>query len=61
MMSAANTTILPMQDILGLGAEARMIRPATQEGNWRWRVRPDFRTSDLAERLLKMTEIYNRA
>ncbi len=41
MMSRANTCILPMQDVLGLGSEARMNLPGTGSGNWRWRMSPD--------------------
>jgi 4-alpha-glucanotransferase len=40
MSSIANTVIVPIQDILGLGAEARMNRPASVRGNWRWRLTP---------------------
>lgn len=36
--SIANTVIIPMQDILGLGKEARMNTPSKSEGNWRWRL-----------------------
>ncbi len=61
MMSVANTVIFPMQDILGLGEEARMNRPATVEGNWQWRMLPDLVTPDLADRLLEMTETYGRS
>ena len=61
MMSVANMAIFPMQDVLGLGEEARMNRPATTEGNWQWRLLPDQLTSSLAKRLLQMTEIYGRA
>ena len=61
MMSAANTVIFPMQDILGLGGEARMNRPATVEGNWEWRLLPELLTPELAKRLLEMTEMYGRA
>jgi 4-alpha-glucanotransferase len=61
MMSAANTVIFPMQDILGLGEEARMNRPASLGGNWEWRLVPDLLTPDLARKLLEMTEMYGRA
>jgi 4-alpha-glucanotransferase len=61
MISAANTVIFPLQDILGLGGEARMNRPGTLEGNWEWRLLPDLLTPDLASRLLEMTEMYGRA
>jgi 4-alpha-glucanotransferase len=60
MMSVANIVIFPMQDILGLGGEARMNRPTTTEGNWQWRLLPEQLTNPLAERLLEMTEIYGR-
>jgi len=61
MMSAANTVIFPMQDILGLGEESRMNRPATLEGNWQWRLLPDVLSRELKNRLLEMTEMYGRA
>lgn len=61
MMSVANTVILPMQDMLGLGEETRMNRPATSVGNWRWRLSPDEITPSLKQRLKEMTEIYGRA
>jgi 4-alpha-glucanotransferase len=60
MMSVANTVITPMQDILGLGKEARMNRPATTEGNWRWRLSPELLTPSLAEKLRNMTKLYGR-
>lgn len=56
MNSAANTVILPMQDILGLGQETRMNRPATQQGNWQWRLVSEQITAALIKSLLKMTE-----
>ena len=37
--SVADTVIFPLQDLLGLGSEARMNRPSTASGNWRWRFR----------------------
>ncbi len=61
MMSVANTVIFPMQDILGLGEEARMNHPSTREGNWEWRLSPDLLTPAVAERLREMTEIYGRS
>lgn len=61
MTSVANTVIIPMQDILGLGEEDRMNRPSTKDGNWQWRLLQEAVTPDLAGRLLEMTEIYGRA
>ncbi len=43
--------IVPMQDVLGLGSEARMNTPGRSEGNWRWRLRGDELTDELAARL----------
>lgn len=60
MMSVADTAILPMQDILGLGEEARMNLPATTKGNWGWRLRPDQLNPALVTPLLQMTRIYGR-
>jgi 4-alpha-glucanotransferase len=60
MMSVADIVIFPMQDLLGLGGEARMNRPATAGGNWQWRFLPEQVTESLVERLGKMTEIYGR-
>lgn len=61
MMSVAKTIITPVQDILGLGKEARMNRPSTLGGNWEWRLLPDQLTSDHAEMLLELTQTYGRA
>jgi len=38
MTSVAHTFVMPMQDVLGLGREARMNRPGSQDGNWDWRL-----------------------
>ena len=61
MASVANTVILPMQDILGLGKHGRMNEPATLDGNWEWRLSPDLLNAEVARRLLDMTETYGRA
>ena len=60
MMSAADTVILPLQDVLGLGSEARINTPGTKEGNWVWRFRSDQLTPDVARRLREMTEMCAR-
>ena len=61
MMSVAKTTIFPIQDILGLGEEARMNLPSTRVGNWEWRLSPELLTDAVAGRLREMTEIYGRS
>ena len=60
MASVADTVLIPMQDVLGLGAETRMNQPATVGGNWRWRYRPGALKPELAQRLKEMTELYDR-
>lgn len=61
MMSVANLVIIPMQDILGLGEEARMNRPSTLESNWQWRLLSGQLTPEIAQKIRGMTEIYGRA
>jgi 4-alpha-glucanotransferase len=60
MMSVADTVILPMQDVLALGASARMNTPSTIAGNWEWRLDPALVTPDVSGMLSEMTEIYGR-
>ena len=58
--SVADTVLIPLQDVLGLGSEARMNRPATLGGNWRWRYRAGALKPELAARLREMAELYDR-
>lgn len=58
--SVAVLAIAPLQDVLGLGNEARMNTPGIAEGNWHWRFRLDQFRSDLIDRLRDMTTLYNR-
>jgi 4-alpha-glucanotransferase len=58
--SVADTVIVPVQDLLGLGSEARMNMPSTLGGNWVWRLQPERLTSDIAQRLHRMAECYGR-
>jgi 4-alpha-glucanotransferase len=60
MSSVANTAIVPMQDILGLGTEARMNLPGMPSGYWKWRMKPGAATDDLAARLKEMAVLYDR-
>jgi 4-alpha-glucanotransferase len=60
MMSVARWVILPMQDVLGLGAEARMNMPSVAHGNWEWRLLPGQITASVSERLMEITETYGR-
>src|SRR5919197_2981324 len=54
-MSVAVLSVAPLQDVLGLGPEARMNTPASAEGNWAWRFREGALTAELAARLREMT------
>lgn len=58
--SVANLSIAQMQDFLGLGSEARMNIPSTIGGNWQWRVKPEYLTDELAEKIHDMTKLYGR-
>jgi 4-alpha-glucanotransferase len=55
MGSVANTAITPVQDLLGLGTEARMNEPGTTVDNWTWRLRPGQLDSDIVERMADLT------
>jgi 4-alpha-glucanotransferase len=60
LASVADTAIVPAQDLLGLGSEARMNRPGTASGNWRWRLAPEQLSRDTARKLAVITETYDR-
>lgn len=58
--SNADTAIVTMQDLLGLGSEARMNFPSTIKDNWQWRAKPDYITDELAEKVKYYTALYQR-
>ncbi len=60
LASVANTAMVPLQDVLGLGSGARMNLPGTVSGNWKWRYMRDSLTKDLREKLLALTRLYDR-
>ena len=60
MMSVARTAVIPMQDVLGLGEEARMNLPAGRGAWWRWRLLPGQTDRRLAQWLKELTETYDR-
>ena len=60
MGSVANTVVFPVQDLLGLGTEARMNMPSTMGTNWLWRMKPGALTGDIAARLREMATLYDR-
>lgn len=58
--SVAETAIVPLQDVLSLGSEARMNVPGRAEGNWGWQMAPDALDPDLAVQLRNLTVLYGR-
>ena len=56
----ANTSIIPMQDILGLDSSSRMNIPGTIGDNWSWRMAPGLLTLDIKQHLRQLTEQSNR-
>ena len=61
MASVADRVVTPLQDVLGLGSEARMNTPGNPNGNWRWRFVPEQLTEETEEFLGTLTRIYGRA
>lgn len=61
MASVAKLCIIPMQDYLGLGNEARINFPSSTGTNWRWRMKKTDMTGKLAGRIRGLAEIYGRA
>ena len=58
--SPAATAIVPMQDYMGLGREARMNTPSTSGGNWLWKMRSMDAGGEIAGMIRKLTIMYNR-
>lgn len=61
LSSVADTAVITMQDILGLGSEARMNIPSTVGENWKWRMNIDDLKSENFEKLHYYTKLYSRA
>jgi 4-alpha-glucanotransferase len=58
--SVARLVIAPLQDVLGLGSEARMNFPSHTDGNWEWRCPERLLTAELARQLARFTDLYDR-
>src|SRR5262249_39360897 len=58
--SVADYALVPLQDLLDLGAEARMNLPGRPSGNWRWRFTADQLTIEMLDRLEGLTKLYSR-
>jgi len=59
--SVARLAIIPAQDILALGSEARFNTPGTSAGNWGWRLPEAALTSELARHFARLNRVYGRA
>lgn len=60
LASVADTALIPMQDILGLGTAARMNFPGRPHGNWEFRFQWDQATDDTISKLQRMTQLFDR-
>lgn len=60
LASVAQLAVVPLQDLLGLGSEARMNTPGTTQGNWRWSFEWEQIPADFAARWRHMNELYGR-
>ena len=60
LASVADTAIIPLQDYLGLGAEARINTPSTLGDNWKWRLTEGEFTHELAAKIRRLAKIYGR-
>ncbi len=60
MMSCANTCIIPAQDLLGLGKEARINFPSTLGNNWKWRISDKMLNKDVMEKIYGLAKISDR-
>jgi 4-alpha-glucanotransferase len=60
LASVADTAIIPLQDVMGLGTDARMNLPARPSGNWQWRFTSDQLTPNAGKRLRTLVQVYDR-
>ena len=58
--SVSDTCIIPIQDFLELGDEARLNTPSTLGKNWTWRIDASALTDELATRIRELVRIYKR-
>lgn len=60
LASVADTAVIPMQDYLGLGSEARINIPSTLGNNWKWRLLSGQADEKTAQKIREMTKLYGR-
>ncbi len=61
LSSVSDTAVIPMQDYLGLGTQARINVPSTLGNNWKWRMQKGQTNSALAEKIRDVCRLYGRA
>ena len=60
MSSVADLCVIPMQDYLNLGSEARINTPSTLGGNWVWRMKKKEFSDAVVEEMARVTKLYGR-
>lgn len=60
LRSVSNLAVIPMQDYLGYGNEARMNKPSTNGSNWKWRLKEGEFSEELIEKIAEATKLYGR-
>lgn len=60
LSSVAELALIPLQDVLGLGSEARMNTPSREDGNWKWRFASTQFTHELCAKLARLIEVTDR-
>ena len=60
LASVSDTAIIPIQDYLGLGSEARINIPSTLGDNWKWRLSADACTEELAKEMSELAHLFGR-
>jgi 4-alpha-glucanotransferase len=60
LATVTDLAVVPAQDLLALGPEARMNRPGVARGNWSWRVAAGALTHRVSDRLRDLAAIYGR-
>lgn len=60
LASVADLAVIPIQDYLNLGAEARINKPSTLGGNWTWRLKKGEFTPEIRKRCCEMNQVYGR-
>ncbi len=60
LSSVAELALIPLQDVLGLGSEARMNTPSREDGNWKWRFSSAQITDELCRKLARLVEVTDR-